>query len=123
MGHVSRLPFFTGKLNRSITYQQSGLSTRVGTNMIYGEIQEYGGEIKPVKAKALFIPMSVKGRKVGARQDHSGGLKYGEDFIFKQSVNIKPKAYFERGMEASINSIIDILDGAMKRLAADAGFK
>ena len=122
MGFTTRNPYFTGKLNRSIVYQQNGLKTLVGSNVIYSEIQEYGGEIKPVKAKALFIPMSVRGRKVGAQKGGSD-LKYGTDFIFSQGVKIKPKAYFQRGMEASINGIMEILESALKNLASQAGFK
>ena len=123
MGHRSRMPFFTGKLNRSIVYEQSGLKTLVGSNVIYAEIQEDGGDIVPVKAKALFIPMSSRGRKEGATKGGGSTLEYGKDFIFSQKVTIKPKTYFRRGMGSSIEKIVSIINNMLSNLGSKGGFK
>ena len=123
MKHRTRMPFFTGKLNRSITFEQSGLKTKIGSNVIYAEILEYGGDIVPKRAKALFIPLTHLGRKVGAVKGGSDQLEYGKDFIFSQKVTIKPKAYFERGMETSFKEINSILNEMLAKLGAEGGLK
>jgi len=124
MGHQTRLPLFHGSagLSGTIVYQLTGLRLQIGHNRIYGDIQEYGGIIRPKKAKALFIPMSIKGQKTGARKGGSD-LEYGTDFIFKQQVEIKPKRYFERGMEASIDSIMSTLETMLNKIGGTAGLQ
>jgi len=123
MGHKTRMPFFTGSLNRSIAYEQTGLKTLIGSNLVYAEIQEYGGDIVPKTAKALFIPMSSLGRKTGPQKGGGSGLVFGTDFILSQKVTIKPKSYFARGMESSIESIMNILGKSLSDLGENAGLK
>ena len=127
MGHKSRLPLFLGKLNRSINISDPvGLKLKVGSSMEgknYAEIQEYGGDIRPVNAKALFIPMSRLGQKIGPKKGGDDRLKYGRDFIFKQLVHIKPKNYFARGMASSSDKVIEIINAMLAKMGKDAGVK
>ena len=60
----------TGALSRSLTMQEvSGdLAMRVGTGMIYARIHEYGGVIRPVRARMLAVPITPEARKHGPRQ-------------------------------------------------------
>ena len=58
----------SGALRRSVQTDlselRSKLLARVGPGMVYSAIQEFGGTIKPVKAKALAVPIGKKGREV-----------------------------------------------------------
>lgn len=125
MGHaIKATTHFTGKLNRSITYAMGPLKAAIGANVVdYGPIQEEGGTIRPKTAKALFIPISVKGVKVGPVKGGGSGLVYGEDFIFMQKVTIKPKKYMARGLEASLPKIEKILNEVVTAITKEAGFK
>jgi hypothetical protein len=116
----SNPPFATGRfdqINRSVVTDQSGLRVLIGSNLVYAEIQEYGGDIVPKKAKALFIPLSDKGRKGGE------GLLFGIDFVYSKKVTIKPKGYFSRGMESSFDGITGILKKMLSDLGESAGME
>jgi len=128
MGHKTRNPHFTGSsgLSGSITFDESQIARLkgiVGAHKDYDAIQEYGGEIRPVRAKSLFIPMSTLGRKVGPTPGGNPILKYGRDFIFKQVVYIKPKRYFERGIDSAMPAMIQYLKDAGVEVAGDFGFE
>jgi hypothetical protein len=118
--------FFTGRLNRNILSEMvNPLKARVGVSesVPYGAIQEYGGIIRPVTAKALFVPTSVRGRKVGPVKGGGSGLIYGEDFIFMQKVTIKPKTYFARGIQTALSGIEKIIGMVVYNLTKEMGFK
>jgi hypothetical protein len=68
------------------------------------------------------VPTSVEGRKTGPQRGGSD-LTYGKDFIFMKAVTIKPKRYFERGVEAAQPKIIQWLNEAVDEIIGDAGFK
>ena len=62
-------PRKTGDLARSIAvaYEDGGMTARIGTNKIYGRIQEYGGVILPKNGKYLTFKSNgkwVKAKKV-----------------------------------------------------------
>ena len=127
IGHDSGpASIFTGKLNRNILSEMiAPLKARVGVSasIPYGAIQEYGGIIKPKNAKALFIPTSQHGRKVGPVKGGGSGLIYGEDFIFMQSVEIKPKTYFSRGIDKAIPTIKKVMQATVDEIVRIMGFK
>lgn len=62
-----------GVLRRSIKVVRdtSELSADIGTDVIYGRIHEFGGTIKPVKAKFLAIPV---GNLKGSPRQHNLAL-------------------------------------------------
>ena len=55
-------PRKTGDLARSIAvaYEDGGMTARIGTNKVYGRIQEYGGVILPKKGKYLTFKSNGK---------------------------------------------------------------
>lgn len=57
----------TGRLFSSIAYKATDHSAIVGTNVIYGRIQQLGGIIKPKKAKKLWVPASAETKKLMRR--------------------------------------------------------
>jgi phage gpG-like protein len=125
IGHKSwPMTHFEGRLNRSIVYKMvNALKALVGAYTPYAAIQEYGGIIRPVMAKALFIPMSPRGRKTGPVKGGAVGLTYGEDFIFLQKVEIKPKSYFSRAVDKAFPSIKGMLENTVATIAEKMGFK
>jgi phage gpG-like protein len=54
----------TGRLLSSISHKAEETKVTVGTNVIYGRIQQLGGTIKPKKAKKLWIPAGWNARKL-----------------------------------------------------------
>jgi len=61
----------TGRLLSSITHKVDEHSVIVGTNVIYGRIQQLGGTIRPKKAKKLWIPAGWESRKLMRRFGHT----------------------------------------------------
>lgn len=61
----------TGRLSSSINYEVSGegdsLTLRVGTNVVYGKVHEYGMTIRPTSGKFLSW-VGPGGKRVFARQ-------------------------------------------------------
>jgi phage gpG-like protein len=54
----------TGTLGRSIQVDMSNPDIlRVGTNLVYAKMLEYGGVIRPKKARALIVPFNDAARK------------------------------------------------------------
>jgi len=58
----------TGHLLRSIQIDGSKIKTanpfvRIGTNVTYAPIHEFGGRILPKNAKALAVPIGIEGRR------------------------------------------------------------
>ena len=61
-------PVDTGNLRASIKAELIGWNkVRIGTAVIYAAIHEFGGEIKPVKAGALTVPLNDEARRSSAR--------------------------------------------------------
>lgn len=59
-----------------------------GFNIVYAHMRDVGGVIRPVRAKALFIPLR-KGARPGDKS-----LKWGVDFVLAQVVVQKGNLYF-----------------------------
>lgn len=47
------VPYWHGTLRSSIRYKLHATFAEVGTDLVYARIQEFGGTIRPVRAKAL----------------------------------------------------------------------
>lgn len=127
IGHrAPRSSAFTGKLNQSITIDESQIERLrgiLGANKKYAAIQEFGGEIRAVRAKALFVPLTRLGAKIGPQAGGSPLLKYGKDFIFRKTVQIKPKGYFGRGITAAGPLMAGYLSAAGVDIGSDFGFE
>lgn len=68
----------SGTLMRSITHVDKTINPlqptyRVGTNLVYAGIQEYGGRIQAKKGKFLAIPVGVDGQR--AARDAKGDIR------------------------------------------------
>ena len=118
-GHPDHLKGDKGRLRGSITHQvdESGLTAKIGSNVIYARIHELGGVIKPKGHPFLAIPMpgvkgsprdhddlhlatSLKGQYMLMTND--GEVKY----LLRRSVTIPARPYLkpafeEKGEEAS----------------------
>ena len=82
---------------RGNIYHTEGTNLIWGTNLIYARLHNRGGVVTPKNAKALFIPISDKGRFRGPQKDPAAqkksGLKYGKDFVFCQKVVIPARPF------------------------------
>ncbi len=122
----------TGLLRASVTtpsaegniYFVKGTTIEWGTSLEYASIHQNGGTIVPKNAKALFIPLSPKGEKVGPRKkdDRKGvKLKYGKDFVLAKSVTIPARpfltisAFWLKEIKAYVDGRVrEILDKRVK---------
>jgi len=65
----------SGLLRQSVTFEVKGATAvEIGTNLIYGAIQHFGGVVKPVRARALAIPLNAAARRRGPREWPDGTL-------------------------------------------------
>jgi len=53
----------TGRLMNSITYVKRGNKVIVGSNVVYASIHQFGGVIKPKRAKKLTVPLTKEARR------------------------------------------------------------
>lgn len=54
----------TGRLMSSIDHKADAQSVTIGTNVLYGRLQQLGGKIVPKKANKLYIPDGWKTRQM-----------------------------------------------------------
>jgi len=99
----------TKALRDSMKVIRTGAGREVGTNVVYGPIHEYGGVIKPKKAKNLAIPV---GDLEGSPTKHSGlylvvsrasGLFLaniaGIQYVLKKSVHMPKRPFMAPSLE------------------------
>ena len=116
----------TGSLRRSIGWEVKGyrgkIQGRVGTNLVYARIHEYGGEIKPRQARFLTIPLKAVKTRAGvtrakARDYHNTFVRKGIIFqnrdgkivpLFRLSkgVKIPKRPYMAPSLNEKKNDII-----------------
>jgi phage gpG-like protein len=82
----------TGRLQRSINHRVrkspgGGVEISVGTADVRAAIHHFGGEIRPRNAKALFVPISEKGRRVGPRPKAERDARSAKIFKAAQTSN------------------------------------
>lgn len=80
-----------GGLQGSITFRTSGATVEIGSNKVYAGVHQFGAVIRPVRAKALRIPIG-------------GGA-----FAFAKRVVIPPRPYLGFGPEDEL-VVLDALD-------------
>jgi len=131
-------PIDTGVLRNSVSYRveldKDGGSVSVGVSGVpYAAMQEFGGTIRPKRARALTIPVApwAKNRRardfklvlIRRRGQSDGGIlvnpammKRGQKiprnaigFVLRRSVTIKGKFYLRRAVDDSTNKIVQIL--------------
>lgn len=62
----------TRRLRNSITYQATGSSVAVGTNVIYAAIHQFGGTIRAKAGPFLSIPVTPAARAAGSPRNMAG---------------------------------------------------
>jgi phage gpG-like protein len=82
--------FQTGALSRSIDYVVQGLRAIVGSGLVYARIQQEGGDIVPVNARALAFPS-------------------GNGMVYAQKVTLPPRPY----IGISTDNASEITDAAV----------
>ena len=88
----------TGRLRDSITHQAGSAEVRVGSNVIYAAVHQFGATIKPKSARAL-------------------AFKVGSELVFARQVTIPARPYLgiDAGDEAPVGEIVeDYLRGALQ---------
>ena len=141
----SYAPRGTGTLRNSIQTKidERNLVGKVGTNLIYAAPLEFGAEIKPKRAKVLFIPLDKKTRSLVARY---GGVRQfisavGGKIVYRKGTqkckrialvkvegktiarfcvapkaNIKPKEFFKRAYEEVAKEFPEMVFRDWKRI-------
>jgi len=129
----------TGRLAQSITSlvtrTEKDIIGRVGTNVKYARLHEYGGEIKPKRAKWLTIPLAAAKTPAGvargrARDFENTFFKFssagnlilfqrrGDNiiplFLLKKSVTIPKRSYMGSTLKENLNSITKMIKKAVK---------
>ena len=88
----------SGRLTRSLhkTVEVKGpnnIKAEIGSNVIYARIHEYGGEIRPVRAKALYFQvMGASGKRASAAK-----IKGGE-WVMVQKVTMPERSYLRSAL-------------------------
>lgn len=118
----------TGNLGRGITVmgERGTGSARVGPQAIYGAIHEFGGTIRPVRAKYLAIPV---GELTGSPTEHpdlhlgvsrAGTLflanASGIQYVLKRSVTIPARPYLGPAMESAKPQVPGIIAEELRDL-------
>jgi HK97 gp10 family phage protein len=78
-----------GSLTSKVKKGRKEVVGQVGTKVKYAAIHEFGGEIRPVRAKALFVPL-----REGVEPGQSD-LVFGVDFILTQLVKMPKRPYMQ----------------------------
>lgn len=95
-------PFITGNLRRSITSEIKPLSAKIGTDVIYAKIQEFGGTIRPKAGK--YLTFKVNGRWVRTTMSRIPAYK--------------GKGYLRPALESNRDKITEIFANKLKLILA-----
>lgn len=98
-----------GILSGSITHHATSEFAEWGTNMEYGAIHQFGGVIKPVRARFLAVPITDAARAVPGPRHFPGELAFAQSlrgqfmlldpatgevhYLLKKSVTIPARAF------------------------------
>lgn len=128
-----RAPKRAGTLSRSIHTEITSQSVQqatvtVGTDLEYAAIQEFGGTIRPRRAKALAIPLTDRARAVPPRQfpglhvqgragrgvlaDASGVPQY----ALRQSVTIPAHPYLIPALTSQQGAVVREVESSLRAL-------
>ncbi len=65
----------TGRLVSSLTYKIEGNAIKIGSNLRYGKIHQFGGVIRAKNAKTLCIPATKEARRLSQAKGVKGALQ------------------------------------------------
>ena len=108
----------TGNLLNSIQFDikrmKSGFTSVIGPREVpYAAIQEFGGIIRPRKAKRLWIPLTRRAQRLGPSKNKNNGLEWGRDFVLARRAVRKAKPYMGPALDQNINKILNLLGDAL----------
>ena len=136
---VNKSGHTTGALSGSwevafVSARPGSFTFGVFSDLPYAQIHDTGGIIKPVRAKALAVPVTAKARKMGPREWPDGMLHYvpvnrnpvvgllalkgkrrmgkAQYLLLKQS-KIKPTGYIKSAKEAAIPKVSEYLGNVL----------
>jgi phage gpG-like protein len=109
----------TGYLESEIiTHVENSRLAEIGTRpnrVVYARIHEFGGVIKPKKAKMLFIPI-----KRGVKK-WSKGMKFGVDYVLAKQVIIPKRPYLRPAADETrskvVKSVSEMTASKIERIA------
>lgn len=109
----------TGYLaNEIVTHVENSRESEIGTRpnrVIYARIHEYGGIIRPKKAKKLFVPI-----KRGVKR-WSKDLVFGEDYVLADKVTIPKRPYLRPAADETrpkvIKTVSEMTAAKIERIA------
>jgi phage gpG-like protein len=117
---LMRSGLLLNSISSSFDYKNGRAEALIGPrNVIYARMREYGGVVRPKKAKRLFIPISRKGQRIGPQRDKSkrGDLKMGVDFVLAKQAVIPARPYMRPAYFNNQDKMIELLlDMIAKRL-------
>ena len=97
---ASRLQSSKRRLVRSLTSSYNDQYGKVGTNVIYAAIHQFGGTIRPRKKKALAIPLTKEAAAIGSPRFFPRKLKLiwekgaKQGFLYEFQLGKKPVAQY-----------------------------
>ena len=97
------------RLFDSINFQVEGNAVRVGSNVIYARVHQFGAVIRPRTAKALRFRLGAI--TVGPR----GGKKKSSFLVFAHAVTVPARPYLGFG-ERDFAAVEEIVEDTLKRL-------
>jgi phage gpG-like protein len=114
----------TGALVNSISVMVKRAEVWIFSNLVYAAIHELGGEIYPVNAQHLSVPLSDTARDVGSPRNYPGELHVqGEtladddgvpQYALVDSVTIPARPYLEPAVTEHIDEITEVFAGAIR---------
>ena len=124
----NKAPVDQGSLGASSSTQEVKDGVEFGFNTSYAAVQDLGfkGEkLRPRKAKALYVPISDKGRRYHTlgKNPATEGLMWGIDYVLAGEVQIRnkpygsdrgPNKYFSETLERNKETIFKIIRDKLK---------
>ena len=121
-------PVDQGTLGASANTVSRNNSVEFGFNTRYAAVQDLGfpgDKIVPRKKKALYVPISDKGKRYHSYGGNpkSEGLTYGIDYVLLQRVNIQkkpykskkgPNKYFSETLNRNLDKIFEVCKDQLK---------
>ena len=98
---VRNAPYRSWNLRRSILAKQEWLKARIGTNVVYARIQEYGWIITPKRRK--YLTFKIWWKRVRTKQVRIRWKRYLTRAFYSNRERIKN--YFTKSIEKYLQSI------------------
>lgn len=106
----------TGILMNSISGKANKDGVTVGTNVEYAPLHQFGGIVRPVKAKFLAIPLTVEAKRAGSpRRFPSAHFRFIPTQTGWIMLSARTQAQRRRQAQRKIDDALRLLEGGKKR--------